>query len=346
MKFLVIPQINRIGDIICATPVFRAIKEKYPESRLVVLVSKTKGAWEIIKNNPRIDGFIFYEDWYLISKIRREKFDWAFNITNYPVPSPIAFLGLIPNRVKTVVSERSLSEILTDRLNNYRVMFQYHTDVPMHNVKLLELVGIKNASVVKEVFTIAATDQKTEKFLSDAGFSRSDFIAGISVTAGNRVKEWPPEKFALVADGIIQKYRAKVIFIGSAKDAQVIEETAVRMKMRKHSFSATGFTVEELPSLMKRLNLFVSADTGPVHIAEALKIPLVDIMGPVDPREIAPRGPNSVVVTPPPEIPPSIFIMKKAGPEKEQRRAIEAISVEMVLAGVEKAMKYVIKARP
>ena len=343
MKILVIPQTNRIGDIICATPVFRAIKQKYPGSRLVVLVSKTKGSWEIIKNNPRVDEIIFYEDAGLIKKIRNERFDWSFNLTNYPVPSPIAFLGLIPNRVKTVIQGRSLSEILTDRLNTDEARFNHHTDVPRHYLSLIGRIGINNAPLLKEVFMSDEANKKAENFFNDHNLNQSDLVIGISVTAGNKVKEWPLKNFAIVANGIIERYRAKVVFAGSKRDLSAINEVLDLVKNRSQCFVADLFSVEELPSLMKGFNLFISADTGPIHIAEALGVPLVDIMGPVDPREIAPRCSSCVVVLPPAEIPPSVFIFKKPGSVFEQRRAIEAITVQDVLLGIKRAMVFVKK---
>jgi len=336
LKILVIPHLTRIGDLVCATPVFHTIKERYPDAYLAVLVA---GRIEpILKNNPKVDEIIIYRHfdlWGTIKKIRVEKFDWSFSLSGTAVSSAIAFWGLIPNRAKITRRPRPFSEILTDRFANFKLRYTHHEYLPRYYLKLLEFIGIENPREVKEVFTSEAGEKKALEFLNKNGVGARDSFVGISVTAGNKIKEWGDEKFKELAEKIREKYGCKIIFIASKRDEERVGKILFR-----GAISATDFSLEELPSLIKRLKLFIAVDTGPIYIAHALRVPLIDIIGPVDPLEQPPNDERSVQALPAGDIKPSSFVMKKPGRPEEHRKATASIKVEDVLKSVERLEKF------
>ena len=307
----------------CATPVFRAIKEKYPNAYLAVMVSgRLKG---LLKNNQHVDEVITYKHRFLfqtINIIRSKKFDWGFSLSGTSTSSLISFLGVIPNRAKITRRPRPLSELMTDWLTDHQILYKHHTYLPRRYLDLLELIEIKNPPEIKEVGFSAGGDEKAKEF---------DSFVGISITAGNKIKEWGDEKFKELAIKIRDKYGAKIVFIGSKND-----EKRIRKILFPGAASATIFSLEELPSLLNRLKLLIAVDTGPIYIAHALKVPLIDIIGPVDPNEQPPHDAISLQVLPPSNIMPSSFVMKKPGRYEEHKKAIEGISVDKVFEAVEK----------
>ncbi|MEK7575822.1 MAG: glycosyltransferase family 9 protein [Patescibacteria group bacterium] len=317
-RILIIPQFTRIGDLICATPIFREIKKKYPNSYLAVVVTpKIAG---IIKNNPRIDEIIIFEDrdyleffglCRLFKKIRDEKFDWSICVSADTMGTILSVYGLIPNRIKIIRQERNFSEILSDWMNNFLIYYKNGEYIPQLYLKTIKFFGIESDDIKKEVFTSKVGDEKAEKFLKEKNINTNDLVIGIGATAGNKIKEWPMERFKKLAKRLTEVYKAKIIFI-DPKD----------------------FSLEEFPSLMKRLNLFIAADSGPIHIAHALNVPLIDIIGPVDPADQAPQCEKCVIIKPSETIKPTIFAMRPAGDEKETRRAVESISTDMVYKAV------------
>ena len=326
-RILVVPQLTRIGDLVCATPVFRAIKEKYPRAYLGVAISKKSAG--IIKNNPRTDEIFYIEDADFLRKIKARRFDYGFALTASPLPSPFFLLASIPRRIKTIVAPRSVAEICTDWMNTGRVRYEHHTYLPRHYLKLLEVMGIHNPDEKKEVWQTEEGKRKTKELLQTHGISRNDCIVGISVTAGNIVKEWPRERFAELADWLITERRAFIFFIGSAADETALKETQTMLKNPMRSAIITDFTIEELPALLAFLKLFISVDTGLAYIADALGIPLVDISGPCDTREQPPQGKHAICVAPPGKKPTS-FVMKSPGSWDERRAAVLAVSALMV----------------
>ena len=329
-----VPQLTRIGDLVCATPVFRAIKERFPESYLAVLVSGK--SWQILKNNPRIDQIIFYEDKKLISKLRQINFDYSIALTNNPIPSVLSVIAMISNRIKTVIADHSWSEWLTDWLNTNTFLYYHHTYLPRHYLKLLEPLGIKDAEVIAEIFISSQGEEKAIAFFENRMLKQSDILIGLAITAGNRIKEWGDEKFRELAKLLLSRHpNAKIIVLGSKTDEARVEALIGQVKSER-IIKATHFSLVELPSLLKRLSIFVSVDTGPLYVAHALGIPVVDIIGPVDPNEQPPQDEKSIQVMPPSSIKPTSFVMKRAGRPEEHQHALDSISVIQVLEAVGK----------
>ncbi len=336
LKILIIPQFTRIGDVVCATPVFRAIKKQYPKSSIAVVIHKKAAG--ILKNNPNIDEIILYgygNFFETIFRIQRGQFDWSFCLSGSSIGTLLAWWGFVPNRAKLTRSEKPISEMLTDWLNNYRFFYPHHTYLPGHYLKMLSVLGISNPEEIKEVFISSDGEQKVEQFLKINKINNQDILVGISITAGNKIKEWGDQKFVELAKMIFEKYAAKFVFIGGKGDD--VRITSLLENLPKENYvKATNFSLEELPSLIKRLNLYIAVDTGPIYIAHALKIPLVDIVGPVDPLEQPPHDAQSLLVLPVAGIKPTSFVLKRPKRDASHKEALNSISVEMVFQVVQK----------
>ena len=337
MRVLVIPQLTRIGDIVSSTPVFRAIKINYPSAFLSVLVSRKAAG--ILRHNKRIDSLIIFEDfsfWGLIKFIRRAKFDVGFSLSGTSLSSILFFWAFVPVRVKTLRSPRPLTEIFTDWLATSLYFFKEGDYLPRHHLKLLSEIGISKAEVVSEVFTPDYADKKVGSFLENSHVDLKRPLVGISITAGNRIKEWGDSKFAEVADYIVKEKNGTVIFLGSPSDKGRIDSLLVN-RDKLNFLKATEFTLEELPALIKRLSLYIAVDTGPIYIAQALKIPLIDIIGPVEPHEQPPSDSISIQVSPI-GVPPCSFVFREAMDKESAKRAVLSISKEQVIFAINKLL--------
>ncbi|MFH1780836.1 MAG: glycosyltransferase family 9 protein [Candidatus Nealsonbacteria bacterium] len=292
-KILII-QRAKIGDLVCTTHVFREIKKKFPGSYLsAMVIARSKG---ILKNNPHLDEVISLGDFTgmtgkikLIKKLRKDKYDWIFTVLPDPFINTIGLWSLIPHRAATIY--RGAGEIigLTSIFNNYHLEYLRHTSVARHYLNLLKFIGIDNGSEEKEIFIRSAEKEIAMGFLKKHGLSGGDLLVGISVTSEVEFRQWELQKFAKLADLLAEELKAKVIFIGANKDFAKNEQ--VRKMMTHNSLNTAGvFTLEELPAFLANLKLFISMDTGPIYIANALGVPVVDIVGADDMREQSPFG--------------------------------------------------------
>jgi ADP-heptose:LPS heptosyltransferase len=128
------------------------------------------------------------------------------------------------------------------------------------------------------------------------GIKETDRLLIIHPAASCPSKIWPSSRFAEVADALAQKYGLKVLLVAAAKDIKIAKDLV--SKLKSPSLNLTGKTsVSELASLLKRASLFISNDSGPVHIASALGVPVIAIFGRnqqgLSPARWGPLGPKS-----------------------------------------------------
>lgn len=346
-RVLIIPQLTRIGDLVCTTPVFRAIKETYPNSYLAVMVAESSRTEFVIKHNPYVDEVIVLKnsEYHQIfgvlrffKRIREKRFDCSVNLSASLFGTLVSVWGRVPKRIKVVREHRPFSERISDWMNTDYVFYADGEHIPTLYLNALEPLHIPFPQQIrKEVFAAKEGERAVEQFLHDRGVAKSDMLVGISVTAGNSIKEWGVDKFAELSRALVARYGMTIIFIGGPGDTEVCKETN-RLSGGK-GIVATEFTLEELPALLARLTIFISVDCGPMHMAHAVGTPLIDIIGPVDPSEQAPSDQYSVIVRPPEEIKPTIFAFRSPGDPKETQRALDAISVEDVLRAFETLMQ-------
>lgn len=338
LKILIV-QTAKIGDLVCTTPVFREIKKKFPSCYLTILViSQTK---DILKNNLRLDEIILINDYpgiagkiKLIRKLRKEKYDWFFSLLPDSFNNIIAFWSLIPNRVTTTYKYSGEINKLLSIFNNHRLEYKRHTSLMEHFLNLLKFLGIKNYSKEKEIFIRSEEEEKVLDFLNKNNLNSDDRLIGISVTAGNKFKQWEPAKFASLSDQLVEKLKAKIIFICGSDDRAKVE--GVQKIMKNSSVNTCSFfKLYELPALFKKLSLFISVDSGPSYIANTVGTPVVVISGPCDIREQAPSGNKCKIIQKNIYCVPCSFVIATARFCKEgHQRCIKETTTEEIFNAV------------
>lgn len=335
-KTILVVQLAWLGDMVCTTPVFRAIKNKYPDCRVVVIgMDRTKA---VLDNHRDVDSFIVWKDnlKYLRNVLKNEKIDLAIIAT--PGFSSLCLLYLcgINNIVSPyVVGGYSPYEGLLYKLfSKYFSIKKPHffgKYAPREYLRLLEPIGIFSEDTKKTLYFSNTAKDKINNFLLKNHIIDKDLIIGISPSAGNKIKNWPAERFSLVADYLIEKYRAKIIVIGSESDRVEVEEMIFKVKNKDNLIDSRGFSVDELKALISRFNCFISVDTGPIYIAEAFGVVTIDIIGPMDENEQPPRGDKHINVIDPDRQGSIIHIMNSRMYDPiKARRSVENITVEMV----------------
>lgn len=331
-RILVIPIISRVGDLVCATPVFREIKIAYPHAHLAVVAAHK--ALGVLINNPRIDHLIDFNHprfWNLAGRGRffldlfLSDYDAVFSLGTSPLGTIAALAGTASIRVKTCIPQPFFFERCTDWMNTHRIRYEPGSFLQKHYVSLLSAIGIHAGESVKEIFPTEAGNKKTAKFVAHSFGVSPKPLVGITVSAGNRIKEWPLERFAEVADMLVERFGARVIFIDSPANQARVLETLRLMRTKEAAAVSTHFSLEELPSLIKALSAFIAVDTGALYIAHALGVPLIDIIGPVDSREQPPRDEKSIQILPTAGIDPSSFVLTPQTRGADHTRAVLSI---------------------
>jgi ADP-heptose:LPS heptosyltransferase len=197
-------------------------------------------------------------------------------------------------------------------------------------------MGIDNPEDKKEVWTTPQTENKANNWRKN--IPEQFKIIGISISAGNKIKELGDDKFEVLIKKLLQNETYAISLIGSKADIPRIDSLINKINSDR-CFKATDFNLEELPSLMKKFSLYIAVDTGPIYIAHALGIPLIDIIGPVDPDEQPPQDEKSIRVMNRENIEPSSFVFKRRGTPKQIKKSLEATFVEDIYETAIKLLK-------
>ncbi len=339
-KVLVV-QLSKIGDMVCITPLLHALRKNLPHAKIFVLGDAINS--EVLAGNTDFDEYIVFKRenlFSIVQRLRDERIEYA-------CIRGIGFIGLVIALlagIRTVVTGRVIPQ-MNYATRTYRwllpfvhtVTFTQGEYMPRQFLKLLEPLYIYVDDTQKHLRFSAEGEKRARKSLLDFGITEGkDFIVGITASAGNKVKEWRADRFAEVADYLTEKHHARIILFGGPGDAKKTEEVLAHMKYREQVLNLQGCSVDETKAMIPKLDLFISADTGPVYIAEAFGVPTIDITGPIDEKEQPPISEKHIVVVPLERKAPELFVMNARGYNfKEARRQADSITVSMVIHAFE-----------
>ncbi len=302
-RFLVV-QTAKIGDLVYATPLWRAIKAACPDAQVTLLAHPA--AAPLVAADGRLEAILTVDaaalrglagKRRLARLIRRGRYDVALCLTPSLGLAVGLLWGLVPRIVLLVPDPAGVTFRILARLA-IRVGHRRGEPLAQAYARLVAAAGVGGDMRVRTLVPPSGAEARAMDVLQSHGVGRETVLVGIAPATGNPVKQWPPGRFAALADRIAGDGRARVVFIGSAADRSLVGAILKRMaeSSRAASVDAAGaVTLQELPALLSRLTLVVSADSGPLHIAEAVGVPAVIVGGPADLRERDLRTPHILV---------------------------------------------------
>lgn len=346
---ILICQFAKLGDMICTTPMFRAVKIQYPDCRLYVLGNERNA--EVVAHNPDVDRYIIYRRNFFetVQELRVEDIDFACVTSPGLTSLAILFFAGI-RRIAAPVIRSGFSPYESrgyKLLRKFVISVEHHMGryVPQEYLRLLEPIGIKSTDTKKHLFFSRNAAEKTEKLFRDYGiFPDRELVVCLAPSVGHKIRLWSSKKFAEVAEYILQAYKARIIVVGGVRDVQEVNAvweyiTENDSEKSKRVLKVLHLDVDQLKALIARSHLFISVESGPLFIAEAFEIPLINIVGPVDDREQSPRDTFSRIVKLERREAPALQVMNAHGYDhQEARRQIDKISVSQVISAIHELM--------
>ncbi len=334
-----IMQLSKLGDMVCTTPVFRALKQKYPDSKVVVIGNSINQA--LLKGHPHVDEYVVWRS--------RNLAELALDVVVLTSPSAEALARAYLSGAKAIICpriENGWSPYETRAYTLLRTLclsapHRMHHYAPQEYLNMLKGLSIETNDTRKELAIDDAAREKVDRMLE----GRPLLKIAIAPGAGNKIKEWPPERFGAVARELVERHRALVVLIGAGPDVPLARTVAEGLP-QEHVLNTTGtLSLEELKALVARMSLFVGADTGPLYVAEACGIPTVDIVGPMDEREQPPiKSPLNVVVVPERRRAELHIMNARFYDEEEARRQAESVGVGEVLHAIDGVLSHVLRS--
>ena len=302
---------NWIGDAVLTTPALTALRAGFPDAR-IALLAKTAVA-ELLQGHPAVDDIVLYRDpgphaglggkLSLAIQLSRGRYDLAILFQNAFEAAAITALAGIPNRYGFATDGRSL--LLTHRVPltpniRRRHQVEYYLD-------LLRPLGIPVDPVAPTLRTTLEEDAAAVEYLRAFGVEPARVVIGLNPgSVYGSAKRWLPERYAHVADRLAAEHEACVLIFGGPGEESL--GAAIAGMMKAPTIVLSGRTsVRQLMALIKRCRLFITNDTGPMHIAQAFGVPLVAIFGPTDPATTSPFGKGHELIRKPVDCSPCLL---------------------------------------
>ncbi|ADL13654.1 lipopolysaccharide heptosyltransferase II [Acetohalobium arabaticum] len=291
---IVVIDLLYMGDLLFATPFFRNLRQKYPEAKIDLIVNAN--FYDIIEDNPHFDEVYAYDkDWSITKSIqfarqlRSNDYDLGLNIHgNWRT----AILLRIINPDYNVGYGTKGRGIWLDR-SLVSSENKHMVEVYLDFLRELGFSGLDDKGLELEIDPQA--EESMEEFLASQGITEAERLVGLNTGGSWPTKQWMQEGFAQLADRLRWDYDSRVIFFGGPGDVERVEEIAAQMETEP--VIAAGKTgLKELAALASFCDLFISGDTGPVHVAAAVGTPTIAIFGPSDETKYQPYGDQHQVV--------------------------------------------------
>jgi heptosyltransferase-2 len=295
---------NWVGDAIMALPALRAIRTRFAEAHIAVVARPYVA--DLYRDQGICDELIPYDakgqhrDWNgresLAAEIRAGNFDVALLLQNAFDAAWLAWRAHVPKRIGYARDGRSL--LLTKAIAVPRP-----GEIPPHEkfyyLELLRRAGWIDRLEDNTHITLHVPEQarqRARQALGEAG-ALPDAVR-IAVGAGasyGSAKCWPPDRFATALNMVSSHAKAQVILFGTAAESMVSD--AIAKELRRPPVNMTGKTaIADLPALLSQCHLFLGNDSGAMHVAAAVGLPVVAIFGPTDPEGTAPVTPRASIV--------------------------------------------------
>jgi len=303
MKIL-IRATNWVGDAIMALPALRVVRNKFRDAHIAIVARPYVA--DMYHGQDLCDELITYDPkglhrgWkgreLLAKELRARRFDLALLLQNAFDAAWLAWRAHIPQRIGYARDGRSL--LLTNA-----VPVPKAGDIPPHEkfyyLELLRRVGwldgLSDDAHITLQISEAARD-RARQMLQQAGVR--PHVLRVAVGAGasyGAAKCWPPERFAKALNNLLARGDAEIILFGTAAEAAI--SAAIAGAMQRSPIDLTGkTTIADLPALLLQCHLFLGNDSGAMHVAAAVGLPVVAVFGPTDPQGTAPVTPHATIV--------------------------------------------------
>ena len=295
---------NWVGDAIMALPALRAVRQRHPDAKIGIVARPYVA--DIYRDQQVGDELIPYDPngehrglsgrEKLIADLRTRKFDIALLLQNAFDAAWLAWRAQIPQRIGYARDARSL--LLTQA-----IPVPKSGEIPAHEkcyyLELLRRAGWLDQLTDEPRITLRVPDaarQRAAQALLEKG--ARPHARRVAVAAGasyGSAKCWPPDRFAKALNALLSHADAEVILFGTPSELPV--STAIAAELQRAPINLTGKTsIADLPSFLSQCHLFLGNDSGAMHVAAAVGLPVVAVFGPTDPHGTAPVTPRLTIV--------------------------------------------------
>lgn len=299
-KFLIIRQHNQFGDMLATVPLFRAIKEKYPGCEITVVASQAN--YRALEENPLVDRLFVFEKGKILNseyrsgfrKLLRDNYDVAIVPVTVAISNTSCiFASLSDAKIKIGPKSLSGKNNSLRKLFNYRVNLDWKKYPDAHVSDFIQDIVRQFGIATRDFSSIVVykdEDKKcAEEFIRSLGSENNDLLIGLHVGAAKPQNRWSLDKYIKLIEMLNEKYSVKFYLTGSKADQEQLDYIKQNCNIK------VGYYISPIPPLaaiVEMSSLFITNDTGVMHVAGTLRTPQISLFGQTNPFNWAPVGEN------------------------------------------------------
>ena len=294
IKKILVIRYRFIGDTVLTIPFLRNLRRAYPQAQIDMLVGPVSG--DVLLDCPYIDNLIYFDTtkkhryentgeqkrtfFSYIKLLRQSRYDKAYVLKRSFSSAALAFLAGIKDRIGFDTDGRGF--LLTKKIlyvNN------------KHEVEcFLDILKADDISVRDnhlENWISDKSEEKIQEILKNYDLSEKQKVL-IHATSGNINKQWPIENFAKIIEFLSNEKNILVFFTGTAKDSEIYDRilNLIPLELKNKPVNLCGeLSIQDSTALINKMNFVVGSDSGTLHIAASLNIPVIGIYGPMNPKK-------------------------------------------------------------
>jgi predicted lipopolysaccharide heptosyltransferase III len=300
MKNILLIRLSSLGDIVLTSPAIRAVRQHFPQAHISMLVAKQSA--DLLTENPHLDEVIPFdrkagnkdtgEMRRIIRHLRERHFDLAIDFQRKFRTSLLAYMSGAKCRVGyhqpngflcTVrVPDRNNKAIRARRIASAHAIDRYF--------EMLHAIGVEATDRTLELFITHADRAFSDEIIATKGIEADRTKVGLFPGAGWKLREWMPDRFAAIGDRVAKQFDAQVLLFGGPHEGELVQQVGDLMTTEAISL-AGNLRIRQLAALIEQCDLFVTNDTGPMHVAAAMQTPTVALFGPGDHIRFQPLDP-------------------------------------------------------
>jgi ADP-heptose:LPS heptosyltransferase len=310
-RIIIVRQQNQMGDMVCATPSFRALAETYPQARLTLVTAPVNV--EVVRHNPHLAGVLTFDQkmwrnpvrlWQFIRQIRQVNAEVAFVLSSVSFSVTSAAIGLISG-ARYVVGANSEPFGLDVSRHAFSLEMPATPQLDEHAIKHslapLKALGIDTDDLSTVVVPAPDEVEAAAAIMEDLAL-QPDFWA-VHPGAGKSQNVWPADRFAVIIAKVVAAGHQVLVLHGPA-DRQPLNKMMQELADNYDVGDGQVLVAPRVPigvgaALLQKADRFLCNDTGVMHLAGALSVPTVALFGPTDPALWKPLSDNVVAVQSP-----------------------------------------------
>ena len=278
---------GQLGDVVLGLPALNVIRQRFPNAKITAIVGKP--GLPIVEMSRTVDDTIAVDRVSLkkgntlvsigkiiklVKRVRGLGFDFVIDLHSLSETNLLGFLSGAPHRLYAHRPSRSI-----ELLSNFQPRAA-REDLSKHAVdRYLDVVqplGVSDQSRIPRIQTNSADDATVESLLKKEGANSNALLVGLFIGAGHVLRRWAIERYAALADSLIRNDKVRVVVFAGPEERALLSQG--RKLFPPNTIFFDRLTIPQLASAQARLTVFISNDTGPMHIAAAVGTPVIVLL--------------------------------------------------------------------